>query len=217
MKNLSVREAEALVLHAARGAGYPWGMAQEAGYAAGWLVRRKLCDPGCMAELLQDNCNRSIGELGPQDGTGVWQSANGALCPIVTGAYLSDCARLFEARTTIHIRNLAFPVLMLPFAAAVSARTGAALKVAWDALETVVSAGDVKVSGGCERLYVRLADPVRIASTDAVVNGKRTVHRRLELSDAFAERLGALAYRIHVPETEQLMSAGAGGERIDDE
>ena len=42
MTELSIGELDSLVFKAYRGAGFSWGMAQEAGFAASWLARHGL-------------------------------------------------------------------------------------------------------------------------------------------------------------------------------
>ncbi|MGC1487905.1 MAG: DUF3726 domain-containing protein, partial [Albidovulum sp.] len=52
-KRYSQSEIEALGIKAARGAGYDWGMAEEAGMAARWLAHEGLPGPELLLACLQ--------------------------------------------------------------------------------------------------------------------------------------------------------------------
>ena len=51
---LSLPEIESLVVKAARGAGYNWGIAEEAGFAVRWLARTGLPGPEILLAHLQE-------------------------------------------------------------------------------------------------------------------------------------------------------------------
>ena len=51
---LSQNEIESLCIKAARGAGYSWGLAEQAGFAAGWLAARGLDATAPLLALLRD-------------------------------------------------------------------------------------------------------------------------------------------------------------------
>ena len=53
MTELSIGELDSLVLKAYRGAGFSWGLSQDAGRAAAWMAMRGLPAAECFAELLQ--------------------------------------------------------------------------------------------------------------------------------------------------------------------
>lgn len=91
--SFSLGEIGALAVKAARGAGHPWGIAEEAGWAVRWLARRRL--PG--AEALARH-------LGAPDG---------GACPIVLGAYLADAGTLTDPA----LADVAEPLLLVPFLA----------------------------------------------------------------------------------------------------
>ena len=75
--NLSLGELEALCLKAARGAGFPWGLAEDTGRAVRWLQARGENGAGSLVALLEatDGAERTI-----KSG-----------CPIAIGTFLSDC------------------------------------------------------------------------------------------------------------------------------
>lgn len=58
---LSLNEIETTVLKAARGAGYGWGLAEEAGAAARWLAQHDLPWAATVGTLLAENTVRLVG------------------------------------------------------------------------------------------------------------------------------------------------------------
>ena len=99
----SLNEIEATCKRAARGAGLPWGLAEEAGKAARWLTARGLPGAEELAEVLARNDGKSYGDLAPVSADGVWRAPAGRLCPIVTGAALCDRAAEIAAGTEIEL------------------------------------------------------------------------------------------------------------------
>lgn len=116
---LSRNETESLALKAARGAGLSWGLAEEAGAAAGWLAAQGLDGLPTLLALLT-----TPDRAGPVPAPGHWTSTTSApLCPIETGAALLDRARIAAGPFTRETRlaPLAFPLLLLPFIARAAA------------------------------------------------------------------------------------------------
>ena len=103
----SLGETAALATKAARGAGMPWGLADETGGAVSWLQARGM--PG-LAALCRYLKWRSIGSLAR------WPDcpAGGAFyCPIAIGTAYMDGALSVE----LTIENVREPLLLLPFIA----------------------------------------------------------------------------------------------------
>lgn len=111
--NYSLAEIAAQARKATRGAGYAWGLADEAGIAVRWLEARGLPGTEALAGLLthQDGCDYA--ELRPASLDGVWRCASGALCPIIAGITLSDYR--FDPPPTLG--TVRFPILLIPFLA----------------------------------------------------------------------------------------------------
>jgi hypothetical protein len=94
---LSFFEWRAQVAKAARGAGLPWGHAEEAGWAADWLVHRGLPAADWVATWLR-------GGVG------------GPTCPVAFGVGLSDCCAGDPASGLPTVpADLPAPGLLLPF------------------------------------------------------------------------------------------------------
>lgn len=110
---VSLAEIDALGRKAARGAGYPWGMAEEAGRAARWLAAWGLPGPETLLAALEE-MDGAVGAHAPRAGSRPWQAAASALCPICTGAALSDRAEEIRDGAPQRLSAVLFPLLMLP-------------------------------------------------------------------------------------------------------
>ena len=126
---LSRTETEALCLKATRGAGYSWGIAEEAGAATGWLCANGVDGTDALLAVL-DAPGMTAPEAAPEN----WSSPEGrALCPLLTGAALVDFAPLpggpLHARTLLGpVRQ---PVLLLPFLSACAEDLGTSVQLEW--------------------------------------------------------------------------------------
>jgi len=108
---VSLNEIEMTVLKAARGAGLPWGLSEEAAQAARWLARLGLPFEAPLASLLASQAWRADLVL---NGTHLRSRSDEAwLCPIRAGAWLSDLGDIVPVR----IDRVLWPILLLPFAA----------------------------------------------------------------------------------------------------
>ncbi len=115
--SLSLNELESLAKRATWGAGYPWGLAEEAGKGARWLCVYGFDGIGQLASLLQKSlADKPVKHRPVSDVTTQVLQANDQLCPLATGAFLSDNAKnLGTGGCEIH--HVANPLLLLPFAA----------------------------------------------------------------------------------------------------
>ena len=103
----SLGETEALATKAARGAGMPWGLADETGGAVSWLQARSLPGLAALCEYLKWRRNGSVTRWPNRPTSGAFY------CPIALGtAYIDGVLP-----ATITIESIREPVLMLPFIA----------------------------------------------------------------------------------------------------
>lgn len=131
---LSQNETESLCLKAARGAGFSWGLAEEAGFAAGWLAARGLDATPQLLALLMRKLQTAANFGTPVPQPGHWRAAGQApLCPIILGSALVDSARLAAgpcSRDT-QLDPVAAPILLLPFLARAAHICGKPLAAIW--------------------------------------------------------------------------------------
>lgn len=129
---LSRNEVESLGLKAARGAGFSWGLAEEAGLGLGWLWAEGIDATAVLLALLTA---RGAGQGRPVPGPGRWRAAKeGApLCPIALGAALLDRAGLADGPLSLalDLGPVAAPVLLVPFLFRAGQAKGAGLLLEW--------------------------------------------------------------------------------------
>ena len=130
-ESLSFGEIEALSRRAARGAGLNWDMADEAGRAVRILCAAGLDGAAALAGLLAEiRARRDPGLVPVRALDRVWRGAGGALCPIRSGATLSDMARLLPP-DGVGMEGVLVPVLILPFAADVARMLEGPVTLSW--------------------------------------------------------------------------------------
>jgi hypothetical protein len=203
--SFALNEVEAMAKRATRGAGYPWGLAEEAAKATRWLCARGLDGCAILAGLLNAGFGPALADHTPGDLTGDWQ-ATGALCPLATGATLSDMAnRLDQGPVTLH--RVRAPGLILPFAAMTARRMTACVTLTCDAATIVTDGtgltGAASLPDHADRLILSIGGtppaPTQLAS-------------RATPAPAAWQTLGRFAQRTYAPATEEsrLLGAGAG-------
>ena len=111
---LSLNEIEATAKRAARGAGYPWGLAEEASKATRWLCFRGFDGMAALAVLLDQGLAVSEDHR-PLTTDKIWRG-EADLCPLATGAFLSDSAKRLRSGP-VTMQRVAIPLFILPFAA----------------------------------------------------------------------------------------------------
>jgi hypothetical protein len=107
----SLNEIEMQVRKAVRGAGYGWGMAEEAGKAARWLS----CHGHAAVPAFLGLCARfdrsAYMAIAPSSTEGIWTAPGGILCPLIAGITLRDFAP-----DRMESGPMAFPVIFAAFA-----------------------------------------------------------------------------------------------------
>ena len=187
---LSFYETGVLARRATRGAGYDWGLAEEATFAAGWL-----CDYGVDgADVLSRYLRRVDGQTVASRAVRAWPDswageafAGRALCPLCLGAALSDFG-LPSGVEKVVISKVYAPILLLPFIANLPAEDG----------KTWTIEGEVSDDINPARVVIIRAD-----AKDLIAKNSRYPQKE----DAF---LLELAQRTYVPESEASRAKGAG-------
>jgi hypothetical protein len=203
--SFSLNEVEALAKKAARGAGYPWGLAEEAARATRWLCARDV--DGCteLADLLDVVDGTDLRARAPQTGNGSWTGQD-PLCPIVAGAALSDRA---EALRTAPLRFDATlrPMLLVAFAAQSARQLDTTLILTWPGTVAVTDGAQLRLTGP----PCALADRVAIAIGGDVADASPRTTRADPPPDIW-NRLNRFAHRTYAPATaaSRLKGAGAG-------
>jgi hypothetical protein len=215
----SLNEIETETKRAVRGAGLPWGTAEEAGKALRWQARRGLDALPAMARLLAAYDAQAVG-LRIAEGDGALASAEARLplCPFAFGATLHDRAHLLASGLLAASPAVAWPLLALPFAAKAARHAGLALKLSVGAYELHVPVKG-EVAGNAEALCdCEVATVACLAAAATPIAGPTTgpVALRAVDADAWAV-LSAFAFRTYVPASEVSRRRGAGAGEIDND
>ena len=212
MLDYSIGEVESLVLKAYRGAGFSWGMAQEAGQAAAYLAMYGLPSVEQFAALMSQIDGKRNSQLVPlMHVVGRWSNPSSKLCPVVAGTAWSDSDQT-AIELPLVLENVLQPLLLLPF-----------LSASEEPLE--VTFGDRQYLCGN-----RLVSELKPAQTSfpAVANVELTCTadtpedslpftRRAIVEEAAVALLSRFAHRTYVPATTASRLAGAGAGLLDND
>ncbi len=215
----SLNEVEIYGRRAARGAGMSGGLAEEAGKASRWLAERRLPGVELLAHLLEANDGRSYPSMAPVIANGRWRASNGALCPVCTGAALSDRIDLLAGGQEIVVSALDYPLLLAPFLDCSWCRDDRCYELRWPNARLLIFAGGVNIEGQDAAHLSGHADEVAITLM-ARPNAPPTHRPRLggvKASLSAWRRIEALAKRTYVPASEESRARGAGAGRTDND
>lgn len=209
MTGFSLNEIAATAKKAARGAGYPWGIAEEAAQATPWLCGLHLGGCRALAGLLAQIDGRNVIDHTPQKTDGIWTARGGWLCPLMAGACLSDSAmRLRDG--PVEMAQVTRPLLLLPFAAAAARQLKQCLQITWPG-QSVATDGTVLALEGTAGLTIPRAGEVKLRI--GPMTGTPCTRRSRATPNAEDwEMLEALAARLYAPATEASRRLGAGAD-----
>lgn len=214
MPSVSLNEIDGYGRRAARGAGMPWGLAEETGRATRWLCERGLPAARSLAALLACNDGLEYTALAPDTGSSPWRAAGGRLCPICTGATLADRAASLPTLTPLQLARTTLPVFLLPFLAQAAAATGTGFELSWCGVRVRVGPGTLQLlqSDDDALLVVDTAEVV-INTCDAPDEAAQPPSGAVNVDAATWASLTSFAHRTYVPasETSRERGAGAGG------
>ncbi len=191
---LSRNEIESLCTKAARGAGMSWGLAEEAGYAAGWLASRGLDGAGVLATHLRSAQGNSWQDICPVVEPGEWhaRTVGQPLCPIALGATLSDHVCVDPALFDGHglcVGEVNFPGLLLPFIAMAAAAMDNPICVRLEH-DVVCIGASGELSGDVSALLAVDCDAL------VIVVDKRVAEQDLALDESLSDPATELPARI---------------------
>lgn len=192
---VSLAEVDAMAKKATRGAGFSWGMAEEAGFACRWLAAHGLPGPETLLRVLS--------EAPPT-----------ARCPLTRGTSIADRAQALLDGEALRVSDVYAPLLVLPFVAQIARRHDCCLRL-----------GDVFVTPrGIDAANVNtLIDAdiglVEVASVKPQsVDGMRTASPNgVSVSATVWAGLDRFAHRTYVPATAESRASGAGAGLTDND
>lgn len=210
----SLNQIDQISRKAARGAGLPWGLADDAGKAVRWLHACGLNGAAALANLLDRQDYRDCRPLAPASLSGVWRAPGGALDPLLAGAALSDC--LAPARDApVETGAIAHPLLAAGLVGHMAEIEDRAFTLTWPDVCLCCRRGGLRVAG--EPQAVEAASAGFMVCRPATADG-RTAQGRWRAPKAGETaveagvwaRLERYARRTHVEATEASRRGGAG-------
>lgn len=214
MLDYSIGEIDSLVLKAYRGAGFSWGMAQEAGAAAGWLSENGYPAIDQFARLLPQIDGCAHADLLPA----VVNSSRvpERVCPVVAGCALTDGALCGDGVISIAIESVVSPIILLPFAVRFAATVGQVLLLTHDAQRYHIESGRAVAladhTADSKPATVQIVSSTRQPSMPLPVTSTRGVGDPQSL-----EVLERFAHRTYVPASDASRLAGAGAGLLDND
>ncbi len=205
---LSLNEVEALARKATRGAGYSWGLAEEAGRAVRWLQAHEMEGAKALAELLTGEKASA-----PTNPGAVW-TAKTPLCPLTSGAALCDLAADIMG-DGIRLGPTRHPLLLAPFAAWVAETTLRPMRLTWDGADLRFGPQGASLHGS--GVNAAQAAEVHLHPLSTPVTGTGPTQTRAALDADTTATLDRLAQRTYAPATEASRLAGAGAGLTDND
>ena len=194
----SLGETGALAVKATRGAGFSWGIAEDAGFAVTWLLARGL--PGATALCSYLGWHADQRHLQPE---------TDILCPLLTGAAISDgvIALPEDPNDRVALGTIRMPLLLLPFVACLDNEN------IWIHGLNMPDQTDAPPPPPVGMAVCSLQ---RSGVPDWAASG--ATHTRLGSEFACCvETLGQLAHRTYAPATQESRLAGAGAGLTDND
>jgi hypothetical protein len=213
---VSRNEIESLALKAARGAGMSWGLAEEAAVAAGWLAEQALPWAETLAGVLAQAHATSPPQI---EGQRIVPARPGKrLCPILTGALLSD---LGPPASAMEVRDVLAPLWLAPFLAS-WAGPDRAVHLAWGKAHLWITENGTTGADAIPTtvLAAAFADSVAIAFEQTRRPEQPRPHREpfgYDVADDVWRALEAFEHRTYVPASAQSRLVGAGAGLLDND
>ena len=214
----SLGEVEAIALKAARGAGFTWGLAEEAAFAARFLAELGVAVLPVLAQHLDRvRIQGDAGHAAVITGRS-WQSASpDPLCPIGAGAALSDHFSLDEGPLAgpLTLHDLAAPCLILPFLAGSADRNDCAVRVQWPDCDLILVARHLIPLDGARALTSHRAALVKVSTVPRLQADAATI-AGIGMDTAALAALEVHVKRTYVPDSDR-SRRGAGALTATDE
>ncbi|EBA02762.1 hypothetical protein RB2150_17947 [Rhodobacterales bacterium HTCC2150] len=218
MNNYSNKELRAFAVRSARGAYMPWGLAEEAGGSLAWLERHGVSTVSSYIALLQEFDGKDPATLGPSfSNTQEVADRSLPICPILTGAYLSDKRGGKLAQEPLVFPAMMMPHLLLPFLVWVAQDLSRTICVKWSETTVLVGPEGFEIIEGQAGLVCDSKQSVEIALNDGNATPNHQYCPRTQVSDAHRNQLEGFVVRTYLPESEHSQKSGAGGGSVDDD
>ncbi len=206
----SLGEIEVLARKATKGAGYDWGIAEEAGKAVRWLCAAGLPGTDVLAELLTLNDGRAYKDCCPDCAGAHWQARDGVLCPLITGTAICDRAGMLAQGDRITLGKVAFPLLLVPYIASASDGAGRAINIEWPGLTMCRADRSTTIDATSEAMAMGSCDTVTLQHAKTMTGTRVRRAYRGDISEQTRQVLADFAHRTYAPDTPESRLSGAG-------
>lgn len=212
MTLLSLNEVQATAKKAARGAGYPWGLAEEAGQAVRWLCSQGIDGCSALTNLLLRFDGVAIDTMTPDTNQQIWKPTNNfILCPLIVGAAMSDRAEELRHRS-FSAASVAEPTLLFAFAAYCARKLNSTVSVEWPSGSAISDGARLSVHGNPSSI----AEWISVKCGGALDKPNQECTRG-EPETGVWEALNEFAHRTYAPATDESREKGAGASLSDTE
>jgi hypothetical protein len=209
--NLSLGEYSALVAKAFRGAGYSWGLTEEASFSARRLAESGFPTGDMVVRLLRQVDRMSTADVMPD---ARWTSLGPALCSVCLGTSIADLGGCGE----LSLGPTVEPLFVAPFLSRTLGEARSGYVIEWEGGECAVSEAKISVSGDEPVEPCRVVIRPQEQGLSQVVDALDSVRRqRVELREATMAALEAFAHRVYAPATAASRIAGAGAGLTDND
>ena len=203
MKSLS--EIDTVSKRSSRASGYSWGIAEEMGKNVRLLEFFSLPGIKNLNAFLNNKKNIKLENLSliTEDNS----TNNSQYCPVIAGVSFLDQIKNLENLNEINFKNIAYPILFLPFVSRASEIVGKRILLILDEKEFLMNFNNCIYSNFSKQEIVRNAESVSI--------------KILKNEDSFTENewkeLYKLSEETFVEENDSLKQSGAGAGLTDND
>lgn len=218
----SLNEIQTLATKAARGAGLPWGLADEAGRAARWLEARGLAGLSALDGALEGLAAQDWRRCFPAPSGTVWRSEAGEVDGLLAGVTIADRAGLplpFAGGNALVLDSVRRPLLILPFLSGVAGVIGTRLTVSLVPETPAIGVGPRSVAESSRAIEaLPLAKSVRIRQerNRAAQPDLPRLDGSIPIDKEVYARIDRRAARTYVPESAESQARGAGGSELNE-
>ena len=203
MKSLS--EIDTISKRSSRAAGYSWGIAEEVGKNVRLLEFFSLPGIKNLNAFLNNKKNIKLENLSliTEDN----KTNHSQYCPVIVGVNFLDQIKSLENLSEINFKNIAYPILFLPFVSRASEIVGKRILLKLDEKEFLMNFNNCIYSNFSKQEIVKTAERISI--------------KILKNEDSFTENEWKELYKISeetfVEENESLKNSGAGAGLTDND
>jgi hypothetical protein len=203
MKSLS--EIDTVSKRSSRAAGYSWGIAEEMGKNVRLLEFFSLPGIKNLNSFLKNkkNIKLEILSLITEDN----EANNSQYCPVIAGVNFLDQIKTLENLSEITFKNIAYPILFLPFVSRASEIVGKRIILKLDEKEFLMNFNNCIYSN--------------FSKQEIIITAERVSIKILKNEDSFTENEWKELYRLSeetfVEEHESLKKSGAGAGLTDND